>query len=726
MTGERQDLLDLTNEARLTRIQGLVVDVLNALLRAPIDETDARINQALARIATFCKRDRAYVFRVDGDMTQNTHEWCADGIEPVIDQLQELPLEAYGPMGVSLQRGEVLHQPDVHDLPEGSVERKTLEMQGIRSLLIVPMLPDGKLTGFVGFDGVDVAGEFLPGEIYLLRSVTDVINSVLRRRESTQAVAAAQAALTAQSAFLESILTTGALGICVFDATGTAVYINDMGERVLGVTSGDLLGRKHNDPRWRFTNINMKPVAEDELPFNIVMRTRRTVENVRWALHCPEGLRYMSLNAAPVLGSGGEITRVVWAVNDITQVMQSELARESAFEEARRANTAKSQFLAKMSHEMRTPLNGVLGIAEVLGDIITDPDQKRMVGILHDSGGLLMSIINDLLDMSKIEADSLDLESVPFTVTDLAQRVEMVHTLKASDKQLSLSVTTGPGCAVARMGDSHRILQILHNVISNAIKFTSAGRVDVAFEAPVGGKVTIRVNDTGIGMSPSELSRVFEEFGQADSSISRKYGGTGLGMSIVKRLVGMMGGEVTLSSTKGIGTQVLITLPLPLAHDEPLVTAGPGSGPRNELLRGMRILAADDNRTNRMILGAMLAQLGASAIMVEDGHAALARFIAGTFDLVILDISMPGMDGVEVLQAIRARESSLGLPRTAVVAFTANAMSHQVQSYLEAGFDDCLTKPLKTERLNEALTIVARKLIARGPAAHEHVISTSG
>ncbi|WP_176847122.1 hybrid sensor histidine kinase/response regulator [Roseicitreum antarcticum] len=719
-------MLDLTNEARLTRIQGLVVDVLNNLLRAPIDDIDTQIDQALARIATFCKRDRAYVFEVTGDMTQNTHEWCAQGIEPVIDQLQELPLEAYGPLGPRLQAGEVLHLPDVHELPEGSVERETLEMQGIRSLLIVPMLPDGKLTGFVGFDGVEVAGEFLPGEIYLLRSVTDVVNSVLRRRESTRAVASAQAALTAQSAFLESILTTGALGICVYDATGTAIYINDMGERVLGVTSDELLGRKHDDPRWRFTNINMKPVPEDELPFNVVMRTGRTVENIRWALHCPEGLRYMSLNAAPVLDADGEITRVVWAMNDITQVMQSELAREAAFEEARRANTAKSQFLAKMSHEMRTPLNGVLGIAEVLDDIISDPDQKRMVGILHDSGGLLMSIINDLLDMSKIEADSLDLESVPFSVSDLAQRVEMVHTLKASDKQLSFSVTTGPGCGTARMGDSHRILQILHNVISNAIKFTSAGRVDVAFEAPLGGDVIIRVTDTGIGMSPPELAGVFEEFSQADSSISRKYGGTGLGMAIVKRLVGMMHGEVTLSSTKGVGTQVLITLPLPMAQDTPLAVSETTSGQRNELLRGMRILAADDNRTNRMILGAMLAQLGASAVMVEDGHAALARFTAGTFDLVILDISMPGMDGVEVLQAIRAREASLGLQRTSVVAFTANAMSHQVQSYLEAGFDDCLTKPLKTERLNEALTTVARQMMQRDRTGHAHVISTSG
>lgn len=716
MAEKRQNLLDITNEARLTRIQALVVDVLNALLRAPIEETDTQIDRALARIATFCERDRAYVFRVDGEMTCNTHEWCADGIEPMIDQLQELPMEAYGPLGEALLRGEVLHLPDINDLPPGSVQRVTLEMQGIRSLLIVPMMPDGKLTGFVGFDGVDVAGEFLPGEIYLLRSVTDVVNSVLRRRESTEAVAAAQAELTEQSAFLESILTTGALGICVYDAEGTAVYINDMGEKVLGVTSAELLGKRHDDPRWRFTNINMEPVPPDELPFNIVMKTRRTVENIRWALHCPEGLRYISLNAAPVLDSSGEITRVVWAMNDITQVVQGELEREAALEEARRANTAKSQFLAKMSHEMRTPLNGVLGIAEVLGDVISDPDQKRMVDILHDSGGLLMSIINDLLDMSKIEADSLDLESMPFSVTDLAQRIEMVHTLKASDKHLSFSVTTGMGCAIPRMGDSHRILQILHNVISNAIKFTNSGSVSVMFEAPVGGDVVIMVEDTGIGMSQDELSRVFEEFGQADSSISRQYGGTGLGMSIVKRLVGMMQGNVSLTSTKGEGTQVRITLPLPMAQEAPAVTFDPASGQRNDMLRGMRILAADDNRTNRMILGAMLAQLGASAIMVEDGHAALARFSAGTFDLVILDISMPGMDGVEVLHAIRAREGALGLPRTAIVAFTANAMSHQVQGYIDAGFDDCLTKPLKTERLNEALTMVARQLLARDTA----------
>lgn len=699
----------ISNETRLTRIQALVVEILNDLLRSPIDQTDSSINRAISRLGEYCVRDRAYVFVHDEPLTNNTHEWCGDGIEPMIEHLQGLPMELYASMSELLDRGEPFHVPDVALLEDEEV-RNLLEPQAIRSILLVPMRWEGRTYGFVGFDGVEKTHSFLAGEVYLLQSVADVICSVLIRREKDIAVRAAQTELAEERAFLASILATSAMGLIVLDAEGVIRFANDAAEMVMGVPREMMIGRRHDDDCWAYTREDGRPYAPGETPYDTVLATGIPAPTDRFALHCPDGLRYCSVHAAPVLSGDGHRARVVYALVDVTDQVAAERERQEALEDANRANAAKSNFLAKMSHEMRTPLNGVLGVAEVLERLVSDPDQRRMVKVMHDSGALLLSIINDLLDMSKIEADQLHLETVPFVPSDLAQRVESVHTLKASEKKLSFAVTLSGDGQGARLGDPHRVLQILHNVISNALKFTEAGSVQVAIDCADPSGMTLSVRDTGIGMTAEQLTQVFEEFGQADSSIARRFGGTGLGMPIVRRLVEMMDGTIDLSSAPGAGTTVMIYLPLPRT-DLPEIRFAMADEPIDAPdLQGLRVLAADDNRTNRMILGAMMGQLGIAAVLAPDGTEALKAYEREEFDLVILDISMPDLDGVSVLREIRQREGQRAtqpgarvLPLLPVVAFTANAMSHQVEGYLAAGFDDCLTKPLQIERLRSAL-----------------------
>lgn len=527
----------ISNETRLTRIQALVVEILNDLLRAPIDDTDRAIQDAIARLGDYCVRDRSYVFVHSGNVTNNTHEWCAAGIDPMIEHLQGLPIELYGPIAETLDRGDHFHVPDVAALDEGSPSREILESQSIRSILLVPMRWEGATYGFVGFDGVHQTHSFLPGEVYLLQSVADVICLVLVRRDKDRAARKAQTALLEERAFLESILSTSAMGILVLDGDGVIRFVNDAAEAILGASREQMIGARHDDPNWKYGRVDGSKFARGETPFDRVIASGESVSDVRFALDCPEGLRYCSVHAAPVPGGNPTQARVVYALLDVTDQMAADRARQEALDEVRRANAAKSSFLAKMSHEMRTPLNGVLGVAEVLQQLITDPDQQRMVKVMHDSGTLLLSIINDLLDMSKIEADQLRIESVPFVPSDMAQRVESVHTLKASEKKLSFAVTlTGDGDG-ARLGDPHRILQIMHNVISNAIKFTETGAISVQIDCTNPDRLIFGVSDTGIGMTESQKAHVFEEFGQADSSIARRFGGTGLGMPIVKRLV---------------------------------------------------------------------------------------------------------------------------------------------------------------------------------------------
>jgi signal transduction histidine kinase/ActR/RegA family two-component response regulator len=695
----------ITNETRLTRIQGLVVQVLNDLLRAPIEATDAAVQRAISRIGAYCRRDRSYVFvRRDG-LAYNTHEWCAPGIAPAIDDLQGLPWEAYAPLTEPLDLGQPFHVPDVALLPEGSASRELLEAQSIRSILLVPMRAEGATYGFVGFDAVENTHAFLPGELYLLQSVADVICTVLIRRDQEMAVRAAQAELAAERAFLATVLSTSAMGVMVLDGEGVCRFANEAASVIAGVPHERLIGARHDDPGWKITREDgVTRFQPGEWPFDRVMATGQPVTDVRFALHCPEGLRYISIHAAPTAPGVTGRARVVYAMIDVTEQVTAERARTEALEEARRANAAKTNFLAKMSHEMRTPLNGVLGIAEILEKQVTDPEHRRMVKVLHESGTLLLGIINDLLDMSKIEAEKLRLERLPFSVIELGQRIESVHTLKAAERRLSFAVQLLGDATRQRYGDPHRLLQILHNLISNAIKFTPQGSVEVIIDCRAPDALRLEVADTGIGMSPEQVRTVFEEFAQADSSIARRFGGTGLGLPIVKRLVELMGGSIELSSEPGRGTRVEVVVPVPVAA-EPV--AQPGPAPRAEPvpdLSGLRVLAADDNRTNRMILNAMLWQLGISATMAADGTSALRAFDAEVFDVVILDISMPDLDGITVMRRIRERVAAeRRRPAPRILAFTANAMSHQVEAYLQAGFDACLTKPLQLAALAAAL-----------------------
>ncbi|MCH8467437.1 MAG: response regulator, partial [Roseinatronobacter sp.] len=560
---------------------------------------------------------------------------------------------------------------------------------------------DAGLFGFVGFDSVCARGDFLPGETYLLRAFADVVRAVLMRRRAIVEMHAAQEELAKERAFLQGIVSTDAAGFVVLDATGAIIFANQAAETVLHMPLADLLGQRFDAPQWRLTDLAGVPLASDDHPFAKLRNGSPMVRNQRLALNLADGVHYISINAAPITNSCPASCQIVYAITDVTQLVEAEKAREAALEAAHRATQAKSSFLANMSHEIRTPLNGILGIAQILEDAITDPAQKQMAAILTESGELLMNILNDLLDMTKIEADAIELEIIPFRLADLARRVEEVHTLRASEKHLSFAVTLEDACGLDRLGDPHRLMQILHNLISNALKFTERGAVRVSISAPDATKLVLRVQDSGIGMTPLQAEHVMEPFAQADNSITRRFGGTGLGMAIVRRLVELMDGALQLDSVLGRGTTVTIALPLPvqpasaaLQHYTPV-----GNSP----LPALSVLAADDNRTNQMILGMMLGQLGAQVTLADDGLSALEVFRQRQFDLLILDISMPRLDGLALLREIRAYEQRTGRARCPAIAFTANAMTHQVQSYLDGGFDACVTKPLKLERLRTAI-----------------------
>ncbi|MFI4974563.1 MAG: ATP-binding protein [Caulobacterales bacterium] len=368
---------------------------------------------------------------------------------------------------------------------------------------------------------------------------------------------------------------------------------------------------------------------------------------------------------------------------------------------AEAANTAKSAFLATMSHEIRTPLNGVLGMAQAMAADDLSPIQRDRLGVVRQSGETLLAILNDVLDLSKIEAGRFELESIAFDVTELARGAHAAFTALANKKGLSFSLAIAPEARGAYRGDPTRVRQILYNLISNALKFTEQGevRVDVARKD---GALSLTVTDTGVGIDSDRLGALFDKFTQADASTTRQFGGTGLGLAICRELAELMGGTVSAISTPGRGAAFTVTLPLEWLGDcvDIAAAAAPPSEPGT---LNIRVLAAEDNTVNQLVLKTLLHQIGVEPVVVDNGRQAVEAWEASEWDVILMDMQMPEMDGVTATRAIRQREAAQGRARTPIIALTANAMSHQVQECVAAGMCGHVAKPIEAARLFEAL-----------------------
>ena len=369
---------------------------------------------------------------------------------------------------------------------------------------------------------------------------------------------------------------------------------------------------------------------------------------------------------------------------------------------ANAANVLKSHFLANISHEIRTPLNGVLAMTEVMDmDDLTSAQRERLA-VIRDSGTLLLSVLNDVLDLSKIEAGRLDLIERDFDLSDLAGKVRETYASQARDKNLAFEVSVAPEALGAWRGDVDRLRQILGNLISNALKFTLEGSVSVRFgSAENGSGLRVDVMDTGIGIAPETLPRLFDKFVQADNSTTRRFGGSGLGLAICRELATVMGGEINVQSREGQGSTFTVVVAIPRAEPMAEAEVQPQASTLGE--RRLRVLAADDNPTNQKVIAAVLAPLGAEVVLVADGEACVEASKLGGYDVILMDIHMPVMDGVDAARAIRALESAEHRPRVPIVAVTASALVHQVESYLAAGMDGHVAKPIEVTKLYAAI-----------------------
>ncbi len=371
--------------------------------------------------------------------------------------------------------------------------------------------------------------------------------------------------------------------------------------------------------------------------------------------------------------------------------------------EAAAANAAKTTFLATMSHEIRTPLNGVLGMLQVMQADVLTPAQRERLEIVRKSGQGLTAILNDVLDLAKIEAGRLEIETTAFDLPDLLIGCHHAFSVLAIDRGLRCTLTIAPEARGLYHGDALRLRQVIGNLMSNAVKFTASGTIDLSARLN-GETLEIAVSDTGVGVAPDDLDRLFGKFSQLDASSTRRHGGTGLGLAICRELCGLMGGSIGVASALDHGSTFTVSMPAENLTPAPAAQAPAPSPPPSAVQRSqLRVLAAEDNHVNQLVLQAILRQAGIEPDLVVNGAQAVGAWRDGEWDIVLMDVHMPVMDGVAAVQEIRRREAAEGRPRTPIIALTANAMSHQIAPLLAAGFDDHVGKPIDIATLFAAL-----------------------
>ena len=430
-------------------------------------------------------------------------------------------------------------------------------------------------------------------------------------------------------------------------------------------------------------------------------------------------------------------------LRDITRSKRSlHLLSERYAEAARLAdagNKAKSAFLAAMSHEIRTPLNGIVGMVELLDDDSLKPEQLRRIEAIRDCSEALLSLIDDILDYSKLETGSIDLEAAPFDLDEALRSAVRIVADRARAKNLDLTVACDP---VIVTGDRARIRQVALNLIANAVKFTPSGSVAVTARvtspAPATHHLAIEVRDTGIGIAPDAISRLFRQFTQADASITRRFGGSGLGLAICQKLASAMGGDISVASEPARGSVFTFTVPVSAVADagrpgsengaaaDALATAAPlrmAAAPASDIVRReARVLVVEDNPTNRQVATALLERIGIAVDCAGDGAEAVEMVRARRYDLVLMDMQMPTMDGLEATRAIRA----LGLSEVAIVALTANAFVSDREQCLAAGMNDFLVKPVNRAKLESAIATWAPAFRRTAPAPAAAIEAGSG
>jgi len=500
-----------------------------------------------------------------------------------------------------------------------------------------------------------------------------------------------------QQFYTRSLIESNIDALMTTDPSGIITDVNKQMEALTGCTRDELIGAPFKgyftDPARAEAGIKLVLSEKKVTDYELTARARDGTKTV------------VSYNATTFYDRDRTLQGVFAAARDVTERKRVEMELKQAKAAAESASRTKSDFLASMSHEIRTPMNAIMGIADLLAKTSLTPEQEKYVQIFRRAGDNLLNLINDILDLSKVEASQLELERTAFSLNDDLEKVLEMVGARVQEKQLALMCTIAPNVPTSLFGDPTRLRQVLLNLIGNAVKFTEAGTVslDVTLNEDAPTLLQFTVSDTGIGISAEKLSRVFERFTQADSSTTRRFGGSGLGLTISKRLVELMGGRIWVESVVDKGSVFSFAVPFEIwTEDAQRAIVATGAGPELEMT-ALRILLVEDSSDNCLITIAYLDETPYRIEIAENGAIACDMFAAGSYDLVLMDRQMPIMDGLTATRKIRAWEKAHDRPPIPIVALTASALKGDREMCLAAGCTSFLTKPIKQEVLLQAI-----------------------
>lgn len=750
-TNEERNLINslsemLRNYFERKRVQGaleerllfedLITTISTELINLPISEMDHHITEALKTIGLFVEIERSFVFLIseDGTTFSATHEWYAKGYTPLRDQYQRIPMDAVPWVMKQLRRLKPLHIPRIIELPpEAIVERELfLKFDPVQSAIFIPLVRRGELVGFLGLDSIQKEKTWKEDIVSLLRIVGEIFANAFERKAAEEALHEAHTYLEQRVQDRTSELSD----------TNTRlqeeITERQRGEKALGVAEqkyhsiveNAVEGIYQSTPDGRFLSVNPALArmygyaSPDELLHSIEsigkqiyvdphyrdrfvrhLKQHRTIQGFECQVYHRDGtIFWISEHARAVTKDNGSLLYYEGTIQDISSRKEAEEALLLAKEAAESANRAKSEFLANMSHELRTPLNGILGFAQILkGDANLSEDQRSGLDVIHRSGEHLLTLINDILDLSKIEAQKLELSPTVFHFPEFLKTIVEIIKVRVDQAGLSFRYEFPDSLPTEVEGDEKRLRQVLLNLLGNAVKFTDAGQVTLSITADdttdVPHTLRFHIEDTGIGIAPQHLKDIFLPFQQV-ADPNRQVEGTGLGLTITNKLVTLMGGTLEVQSTRGQGSCFWFTIPLPsIAQRAPAKTQdlrriiGVKHGQK-------RVLIIDDKWENRSVLAHMLKHKGLTIDEASNGQEGLKRAQRHRPDVIFMDLVMPVMDGFATTRALRAMPE---FADTVIIALSASVFDYSRQESLNVGCNEFLSKPIRELELLQAL-----------------------